>query len=152
MAINLKTRITATPSHDDIEAVKDGLRGYNKNFIPQNAFKELAVFIEDEAGNKTGGLIAETVGKFLNIKFLWVDESLRGQDCGTLLMRQAEEEAIARGCRYSLVDTFSFQARPFYERLGYECKMTLEDYIDDIRAPQGAEASHQRYYLTKKLG
>ncbi|XDU74756.1 GNAT family N-acetyltransferase [Rouxiella sp. WC2420] len=148
----MKTRITATPTHDDIEAIKDGLRGYNKNFIPPASFKELAVFIEDEAGNKTGGLIAETVGNFLNIKFLWVDESLRGKDCGTLLMRQAEEEAFARGCRYALVDTFSFQARPFYERLGYECKMTLEDYIEDIRAPEGVESTHLRYFLTKKLG
>lgn len=150
--MTIKTRITANPTHDDIEAVKNGLREYNHHFIAPDVFKELAVFIEDEAGNKTGGLIAETVGKFLNIKFLWVDKSLRGQDCGTLLMREAEEEAIARGCQYALVDTFSFQARPFYERLGFECKMTLEDYIEDIRAPQGVEATHQRYYLVKKLG
>ncbi|CAM3708173.1 biphenyl 2,3-dioxygenase [Rouxiella silvae] len=148
----MKTRITATLTHDDIEAVKDGLRDYNKHFIPQNSFKELGVFIEDDAGNKTAGLIAETVGNYLMIKFLWVDESLRGQDSGTSLIRQAEEEAVARGCRHALVDTFSFQARPFYERLGYECRMTLEDFIDDIRAPEGNEASHERYFLTKRLG
>ncbi len=150
--MSVKPRVTATLTHDDIDAVKNGLRAYNKSFIPQDSFKELGVFIEDAEGNKTGGLIAETVGKFLNIKYLWIDESLRGQDCGTLLMRQAEEEAIARGCHYALVDTFSFQARPFYERLGYECKMTLEDYIEDIRAPEGIESTHQRYYLTKRLG
>lgn len=148
----MKTRITATVTQRDIEAVKDGLRAYNKNFIPQNAFQELGVFIEDEAGSKTGGLIGETVGHYLMIKYLWVDESLRGQDCGTELMRQAEEEAISRGCRYALVDTFSFQARPFYERLGYECKMELEGFIDDIRAAEGVETLHQRFYLTKKLG
>jgi len=148
----MKTRITATLTHDDIEAVKDGLRDYNKHFIPQNSFKELGVFIEDDAGNKTAGLIAETVGNYLMIKFLWVDESLRGQDCGTSLIRQAEEEGVARGCRHALVDSFSFQARPFYERLGYECRMTLEDFIDDIRAPEGNEASHERYFLTKRLG
>lgn len=148
----MKTRITAIPTHDDIETVKDGLRGYNKHFIPQNSFKELGVFIEDEHGKKSGGLIGETVGNYLMIKYLWVDESLRGQDCGTQLIRQAEEEAIARGCRYALVDTFSFQARPFYERLGYECKMTLEEFIDDIRGLPEVESTHQRFYLSKRLG
>jgi len=152
MKMTIKTRITATPSFDDVEAVKNGLREYNKNYIPEQSFKELAVFVEDDAGNKTAGLIAETVGKYLMIKYLWVAESLRGQDCGTLLIRQAEEQAIARGCRYALVDTFSFQARPFYECLGYECKMTLEDYIEDTRAEKGVEASHQRFYLSKRLG
>ena len=148
----MKTRITAAPTLDEIETVKAGLRAYNKNFIPQNSFKELGIFIEDESGNKSGGLIGETVGNYLMIKYLWVDESRRGQDCGTHLIRQAEEEAMARGCRYALVDTFSFQARPFYERQGYECKMTLEEFIADIRPLPELEATHQRFYLTKKLG
>jgi GNAT superfamily N-acetyltransferase len=147
----MKTRITATVTHDDIEAIKDGLRAYNKHYIPQNSFQELGVFIEGEDGKKTGGLIGETVGNYLMIKYLWVDESLRGQDCGTLLIKQAETEAVARGCRYALVDTFSFQARPFYERQGYQCRMTLEEFIDDINGLEEQQATHQRFYLSKKL-
>ncbi|MFZ4832337.1 GNAT family N-acetyltransferase [Rouxiella sp. Mn2063] len=147
----MKTRLTATPTEDDIEAIRDGLRGYNKNFIDAYSFKDLCLFIEDESGKKQAGIVAETVGNWLNIKYLWVDESLRGQDVGTHLIQQAEQEAIARGCHYALVDTFSFQARPFYERQGFTCQMSLDDYIEDIRAPSDAPATHSRFYLTKKL-
>ena len=38
-------------------------------------------------------------------------------------------------------DTFSFQARPFYEKLGYRVFGTLENH------PSG----HQHYLMTKKL-
>jgi len=147
----MKTRLTTTPTEDDIEAIRDGLRGYNKNFIDAYSFEDLCLFIEDESGKKQAGIVAETVGNWLNIKYLWVDESLRGQDVGTHLIQQVEQEAIARGCHYALVDTFSFQARPFYERQGFTCQMTLDDYIADVHAPVDAPATHSRFYLTKKL-
>jgi hypothetical protein len=34
-------------------------------------------------------------------------------------MSRAESEAIRRGCIGAWLDTFSFQVREFYERLGY---------------------------------
>ena len=41
----------------------------------------------------------------------------------------------------ALVDTFSFQARPFYEKHGYECQMVLDNYPVDTSIA----------YLTKSL-
>ena len=95
--------------------------------------------------------LSETGCTFRCCGLLWVDESLRGKDVGTQLITEAEEEAKARGCRYALVDTFSFQARPFYERMGYNMQMALEDYIADSRAPQEAPSTHTRFFLTKSL-
>ncbi len=51
------------------------------------------------------------------------------------------EEAARRGCRYAWLDAFSFQARGFYEKLGYTVLGTLED------SPPG----HSRYFLKKNL-
>ncbi|AVF36402.1 GNAT family N-acetyltransferase [Rahnella sikkimica] len=147
----MKTRLSHAPTADDIDEIKAGLRGFNRNFIPQPKFRELGIFVEDENGHKQAGIVAETIGNWMYIQMLWVDESLRGKDVGTQLIREAEEEAQARGCRYSLVDTFSFQARPFYERMGYATQMTLEDYIADSRAPEDLPSTHTRYFLTKKL-
>ncbi|MFF6010647.1 GNAT family N-acetyltransferase [Rahnella sp. R3(2024)] len=147
----MKTRLSHAPTESDLEEIKNGLRNFNRNFIPQSKFRALGIFVEDEKGNKQAGIVAETVGNWMYIQMLWVDESLRGKDVGTQLIAEAEEEAKARGCRYSLVDTFSFQARPFYERMGYHMQMALEDYIADSRAPDDAPSTHTRFFLTKSL-
>lgn len=148
----MKTRLSHAPTENDLEEIKTALRNFNRNFVPQSKFRALGIFVEDEQGNKQAGIVAETVGNWMYIQMLWVDESLRGQDVGTQLITEAEEEAKARGCRYSLVDTFSFQARPFYERMGYHMQMALEDYIADTRAPDDAPSTHTRFFLTKTLG
>jgi len=147
----MKTRLTHAPTADALDEIKGALRSFNRNFITMPTFRELGVFMEDENGKKQAGIVAETVGNWMYIQMLWVDESLRGKDVGTQLITEAEEEAKARGCRYSLVDTFSFQARPFYERMGYSMQMALEDYIADSRAPQDAPSTHTRFFLTKSL-
>ena len=54
---------------------------------------------------------------------------------------RAEAEAIRRGCLGAWLDTFSFQARGFYERLGYAVFGALADY------PPG----HDRFFMQKPL-
>jgi len=147
----MKTWITAAPTDRDVEEIKNRMRKFNSNFVPQQKLRALGIFVEDENGEKQAGIVAETVGNWMYIQILWVDESLRGKDVGTQLINEAEEEAKARGCRYALVDTLSFQARPFYERMGYSLQLALEDYIADIRAPADAPSAHTRFYLTKRL-
>lgn len=147
----MKTRLTAAPTEHDVEQIKNGMRQFNSHFIAPKKLRALGIFVEDEKGEKLAGIVAETVGNWMNIQILWVDESLRGQDVGTQLINEAEEEAKARGCRYAMVDTLSFQARPFYERMGYRMQLALEDFVDDRHAPADAPSAHTRFYLTKKL-
>jgi len=66
---------------------------------------------------------------------------MRGSGIGRRLLSEAEAEAIRRRCRGALLDTFSFQARGFYERLGYSAFGVIDDY------PPG----HCRIFLAKKL-
>ena len=56
-------------------------------------------------------------------------------------MQGAEELALSRGCTDAILDTFEYQARPFYEKLGYPVYATLEGY------PPG----YRQYYLRKRL-
>lgn len=48
------------------------------------------------------------------IEALWIEESLRKQGYGKKMLAAAEREAIENGCRFSLVDTWDFQAEEFY--------------------------------------
>jgi ribosomal protein S18 acetylase RimI-like enzyme len=88
-----------------------------------------------------GGLLAGTVWTWLSIDLIWVDPKLRGQGFGRQLIAQAEEVAIQRGCTHARLDTFDFQARTFYERLGYRVYAQLH----------GFPAGHVQLHLSKVL-
>lgn len=92
-------------------------------------------------GALVGGLTGETGWKWLFVDLLWIAETHRGRGLGARLLRSAEAEAVRRGALHVYLDTFDFQARPFYERQGYELFGTLEDY------PPG----HCRFFLRKDL-
>lgn len=137
----MQPEITDNVTAQDLDEVRLGLNAYNSKFCDVDAIKSIGVFIRDEQGRKLAGLTGSTTGSWLRIDMLWVSEALRGQGTGSKLMQAAEQEARDRGCRYAQVDTASFQARPFYEKLGYTLRLTLANYMDH----------HQRHYLTKVL-
>ncbi len=86
--------------------------------------KPIAVKVTDQTGNIIGGAAGKTFGAWLLIDNLWVNESFRGQDLGTKILMQLEAAAKDRGCHSVLLDTLSFQARPFYEKQGYSVQWT----------------------------
>jgi GNAT superfamily N-acetyltransferase len=77
----------------------------------------------------------------LHLGLLWVEESFRNKGNGTKLLKMIENEAVKLGCKYVDLDTFSFQAKPFYEKHGYTLFATLDNY------PEG----HSKHFLKKKL-
>lgn len=111
---------------------------YNDAQAALESYEDLIV-ISRRNGEIAGGLLAYTHWNWLFIKHLWVAEAFRRQGLGRSLMLAAESEAVGRGCRHAHVDTFDFQARPFYQKLGFQIFGQLEDY------PVG----HTRYFLRK---
>jgi ribosomal protein S18 acetylase RimI-like enzyme len=117
---------------------------------PLNSFSRLQGFVWQpqslvlalrEALEIVGGLIGHWHWEWLHIEVLAVSKHLRRQGWGRKLMAEAERLAMTAGCHSAWVDTFSFQARPFYERLGYHVFGELADY------PTG----QTRFFLVKKL-
>jgi GNAT superfamily N-acetyltransferase len=104
-------------------------------------FRPLAVFLRDSAGHIVAGAYGRTNWNWLHISSVWVAEGERGKGFGRELILAIEAAAAQRGCRQAHLDTFSYQARPFYERLGYRVFGELEDY------PPG----HARFFLRKQL-
>jgi GNAT superfamily N-acetyltransferase len=101
----------------------------------------VAFFLKDEQGEVLGGLLGNIWAGWLHVATLGVAAPMRGRGFGRELMRRAEAYAIERGCTNAFLDTFSFQARPFYEKLGYRVFGTLEDH----------PAGHKHHFLSKQL-
>lgn len=126
---------------EDKEELLAGLRSFNTQFLNADRFGSLGIYFKNDDGVMLGGLLASVKANWLCIDYLWVSESARNDGLGRELMYTAEREAIKLGCIHSLVDTFSFQALPFYEKLGYVKQMSL---------PEFPETGMQRHYLTKR--
>ena len=92
--------------------------------------EEFVLKIENEDGEIIGGCIAQAYEyhwsrMFLNT--LWVDERWRRQGIGSLIIREVERIARAKGCRVVTLGTTSYMARPFYEKHGYTVFTTLKN-------------------------
>ena len=122
-------------------AVLDGLRRHNRQHAVPPDFRPLTLAARNASGELLGGLVGESGWSWLHIDLLWIAVPHRGRGLGRALLRAAEQEALERGCQFAYLDTFDFQARPFYEREGYTVFVVQEDY------PPG----HKRYYLRKAL-
>jgi GNAT superfamily N-acetyltransferase len=132
--------LTDAPSPAEREAVLKGLVAFNTTHVGPSGYRPLAVLVK-ERGAVTGGLVGATLHGWCFIEWLYLPEGLRGAGVGTTLMRRAEDEACRRGCVGVFLDTFDFQARGFYEKLGYAVFGTQNDY------PVG----HRRFFLQKRL-
>ncbi len=90
-------------------------------------------------GELVGGLSGVVNWQWLFIDALWVHETLRGQGAGRALMAHAERHAAQAGCHSAWLD--SFQAKAFYEAIGYRVFAALPNY------PPG----QTRWFLSKRL-
>lgn len=69
-------------------------------------------------------------GKYARVDLLWVDETFRQHGLGRKLILKLEELCRVKGCSYIQLDTFDFQARPFYEKLGFKCIGTIHKWVE----------------------
>jgi len=137
----LSLTIEQSPEPADVQTVIRNLVAYNTSRAEPEGHQPLAVFVRDGSGAVLGGAFGYTHWGWLFVSHLWVGEDLRGQGWGSRLMASLEAAAVLRGCHSAHLDTFSFQALGFYERLGYQRFGTLPDY------PVG----HSRYFLWRRL-
>jgi len=133
--------ITEEAAPEQRAAILALLADYNGRQAGPAAITPLSITLRDAAGQIVGGLHAASAYDWLIIELVFVPETMRRCGVGAALLARAEEVARTRGCVGVWLDTFSFQARGFYERLGYRVFGTVEDH------PVGAA----RYFLKKTL-
>lgn len=113
--------------HEQIKAFNNEMSAHHRS-VRKSGTKPLDIFIRDEEGHLCGGLVGTTYWGWLEVEDLWLGSSLRGRGIGRRLVLMAEAEAVTRGCSRAWLRTFDFQARGFYEKLGYRVVGALEEY------------------------
>ena len=132
-------------SEKETQFVDDKIVAFNRSHAPftqDNDFVSLNFHNKDESGVVIAGINSLMYcWGMLYIDVLFVEETHRGKQLGSLLLNKAETEAKLMGGSLSHLDTFDWQAKDFYLKQGYEVFGVLED----------CPAKHKRYYMKKTL-
>ena len=130
-----------TPTENEIKYIREELNQFNNERVGEDGHTPLNIVEYDTNGNIIGGILGGTYWGWMYVDILWVHENHRYKGIGSKLLREAEKEAIRRGCLHVHLDTMSWQAPEFYQKHGYEVIGILPDI------PNG----NQKYLLMKAL-
>ena len=139
-ASGLSVEVTHEVHADCREVINRGLSDFNAEHLGDHKWMGLDVYVRDPDGRVVAGLIGGFVFDRLYIYALWVTQNLRGLGVGTRVLKAAEDAAVERGCRVAFLDTLTFQAPAFYEKLGYE-RIAVVDFQPGV----------QKIYFQKRL-
>lgn len=109
--------------------------------------KPYTIFI----ASQTGDIVAGALGRIVTcngentcmLNRLWVNEQHRKHTLGTKIMRELEQYATRKNCQFIQLETYEWQAKGFYEKLGYTTIATIPN--------PGHYAGGEHYYMRKKL-
>jgi GNAT superfamily N-acetyltransferase len=138
---SLSIVVPPVPDRADREVILKRLAAFEADQAGPLNVQPLAILIKDSVGVTQGGLWGVSLFRWLMIELVFVPEEARGAGLGLEIMARAEAIARERGCIGIWLDTYSFQARPFYEKLGFEVFGRVEDH------PPG----ETRFFMQKRL-
>ena len=118
-----------------------GLLRFNRAKAGPFAYSRQVICARDAKGRIAGGLILQSYWKETYVELLWLSDKARGNGVGSELIREAELRARKRGSILIHLNTYSFQAPGFYEKLGYRRLGSMSG------SPKGAS----RYFYAKRL-
>jgi GNAT superfamily N-acetyltransferase len=126
----------------DVATIDHGLERFNHGAADFSTSLKFACVARLSSGTVVGGAVARWWGECCELLQLWVAEGHRNAGLGRRLVQMVEREARARGCSLLYLDTFTFQAPRFYEKLGYEVACELKGF------PKGVSKFVMRKSLT----
>lgn len=110
--------------------------------IPEYNKRTFSLMAKTADGQIAGGLVGYTNWNECHCSLLATNPNCKVRGTGTALMQHVEKLAHETlGCDRLGLMTFSWQARPFYEKLGFHLFGVVEDH------PKG----HKKYFMEKRL-
>jgi len=118
-----------------------GLIRFNRKEAGPLRYTRAVLTVRDGKGRVLGGLILQSYWKESYVELLWLSEKARRLGFGSRLIKEAERRARRRGSILIHLNTYSFQAPGFYEKLGFKRFGGMEG------SPRGAS----RHFYVKRL-
>ena len=129
-------------NEEEADAIYRGIGIYNTPYFGNIKTVPVLITLKKETLVE-GGLIGwmRPGMHLLFIDMVWVQDDLRRNGYGSKLMLKAEEVGKHHNCTHSQLETLSFQARGFYEKLGYKEIGIVEKWYGE----------HDAFYMRKSL-
>jgi len=118
-----------------------GLARFNQKTAGKYHYRRTVLTARSDSGRIVGGLILQSWWKESYIELLWLSERARRHGVGSELVAEAERRARRRGSKLLHLNTYSFQAPRFYEKLGFRCCGRMS----------GSPKGESRYFYVKRL-
>ena len=116
------------------------LKSYNESIVGPYQRKPYAIYIKSQSGEVIAGIKGDVFERICSVHLMWVHENCRQQGFGKKIMLRLDKYATKMGCKFIQLDTAAFQAKAFYEKLGFSTIATL---------PEGFMGSNQ--YIMRKV-
>jgi ribosomal protein S18 acetylase RimI-like enzyme len=116
------------------------IQAYNESHVGRYIRNFFALYIK--SNNKIiAALNGHSLGDNCFINLVWVNEECRHQGLGSKLFAQLESYARSKNCKMIQLETYDFQAKGFYDQLGYTAVATFKNVF----------MGHTRYFMEKVL-
>lgn len=113
------------------EKISTGFTEYAFEKTGIDGNNEPICFIAHRKHEFAGAVIVKIFWGQLHIKTLFVKKEFRGLKLGNQLMQKAFAFGKEHKCNFAFVETMSFQALDFYNKLGFEVELTRNGYAND---------------------
>jgi GNAT superfamily N-acetyltransferase len=113
---------------------KQVYEGFSRHAIAMTGHDEKGegiAFIATDAGEEgsfAGAIVVELFWGALHIKYLFVEDAYRNRGIASRLMQQALEFGHKHRSPFTYVETMSFQALGFYQKMGFKLEFTRSGF------------------------
>lgn len=127
-------KVVIEENHDFRNMLKEKIKAFNNEISPHHKASRAKGYttyfhiIEEDGGMFVGGLAGHIYWRTMEIDDFYIEGMYRGNGLGRRMINEAIELAKNNVLDFILLSTFSFQAKTFYEKLGFYVIGEIKDY------------------------
>lgn len=125
MKSQFKISIDFTENEIVATTLYENLKKFNESIIGPYKTKPFFIYVTNDKNEIIGGIKGDFFGELCRVYTVWIHENNRQKGLGTELFKNIDVIAKKNKCKIIQLDTAEFQAKEFYEKLGFSVVATL---------------------------